>query len=160
MTTAESPFARVHRKLVAARIQFLSQLARFNKTELAQAAPGEEWSPLQVALHLYIADGLYLDEIKRVQQEDNPLIIDLEEETPQQTRAAEAPPSLDAVMAGMAARREAIFEYLSHLPEEAWERPFHHKRWGQLKFYQLINVLTRHDEDHAEQLVRMKAVLQ
>ncbi|HEY7416443.1 MAG TPA: DinB family protein, partial [Ktedonobacteraceae bacterium] len=109
MTTAEKPFAKAHRKLVDARIQFLGQLAKFSKAELTQPAQGEEWTPIQVAQHLYIADGLILDELKRVQQEDNPLIAALEEEMSRQINAAEPPVSLDAVMAGMAARREALF---------------------------------------------------
>lgn len=160
MTTTEKPFAKAHRKLVDARIQFLGQLAKFSKAELAQSVPGEDWTPVQIAQHLYIADGLVLDELKRVQQEDNPLIAVLEEETPRQTNAAEPPASLDAVMAGMAARREAIFEFLSQLPDEAWERPFQHQNKGQLKFYQLVNILPQHEQLHTEQLAKMKAALQ
>lgn len=160
MTTAEKPFAKARRKLVDARIQFLSQLAKFSKKELTQTAPGEDWTPIQIAHHLYIADGLALDELKRVQQEDNPLIADLREETPRQTEAAEPPVSLDAVMAGMAARREALFEFLSQLPDEAWERPFQDKSKGQLKFYQLVNILPKHEEIHTEQLTKIKAAMQ
>lgn len=160
MTTTEKPFAKARRKLVDTRIQFLSQLAKFRKAELTQSVPGEEWTPVQIAQHLYIADGLILDELKRVQQEDNPLIAVLEEEVPRQTNAAEPPVSLDAVMAGMAARREALFEFLSQLPDEAWERPFQHYSRGQLKFYQLVNSLSKHEQIHTEQLVKMKAALQ
>jgi hypothetical protein len=65
--------------------------------------------------------------------------------------------SLDAVLAGMAARRKEIFEYLASLPVDAWERPFRHPNWGQLKFYQLVNILPAHDRTHAEQLTEIKA---
>ncbi len=157
MATVENPFDKVRRKMVAARIEFMEQLAKFNKDELTMQPAGDEWSPLQLAHHLYIADGLALEQMRIVQDEDNPLIIAIEEETPILTRASEPPVSLDAVLAGMAARREEIFEYLASLPVDAWERPFRHPNWGQLKFYQLVNILPAHDRMHAEQLTDIKA---
>ncbi|HEX6483492.1 MAG TPA: DinB family protein, partial [Ktedonobacteraceae bacterium] len=79
-------------------------------------------------------------------------------ETPRRTRASEPPASLDAVLAGMAARREELFEYLASLPADAWERPFRHPKWGERKFYQLVNVLPLHDQMHAQQLANLKEV--
>lgn len=156
MTTVESPFAKARRKMVAARIEFMSQLAKFSKEELTQHGSDEEWSPLQIAFHLYVADGLALEQAQKVQTQDNPMLDNLAEEVPTQTRAAEPPTSLDAVLGGMAARREELFAYLSDLPAEAWERPFQHPEWGQRKFYQLINVLPMHDQIHTQQLVAIK----
>ena len=57
----------------------------------------------------------------------------------------------------MAARREEVFQYLSELPVDAWERPFRHPNWGQLKFYQMVNILPQHDKLHAQQLADIKA---
>lgn len=159
MTTAEKPFAKARRKLVDARIQFLSQLAKFSKQELTQTAPGEDWTPIQIAHHIYIADGLLLEALKRVQQEDNPL-VSVVEEAPRQTEAAEPPASLDAVMAGMAARREATLEFLSQLPDEAWERPLQEKSKGPMKFYQLVNGISNHEQSHIEQLTKIKSAMQ
>jgi len=159
MATLENPFEKVRRKMVAARIEFMGQLAKFNKYELTRAPAEGEWSPLELANHLYIADGLAIEQIQFVQNEDNPLIIATEEETPRLTRAAQPPASLEAVLAGMAARREEIFEYLSSLPVEAWERPFRHPQWGQCKFYQLVNVLPIHDQMHTQQLADIKAAI-
>ena len=92
-----------------------------------------------------------------VQKEDNPLLANLEEDTPRLTRASEPPASLDAVLAGMAARREELYEYMANLPLDAWERPCRNPNWGQLKFYQLVNVLPAHDRTHAQQLTNIKA---
>lgn len=156
MTTVESPYEKVRRKMVAARIEFLGQLAKFSSDELAQQSDEGEWSPLQLAHHLYIADGLALAEMKRVQEEDNPLLEDLAEVTPRLTQESEPPVSLDAVLAGMAARREEIFQYLSQLPDDAWERPYRHEEWGQRKFYQLVNVVPFHDQQHTQQLAKMR----
>jgi len=157
MATVENPFDKVRRKMVAARIEFMEQLAKFSKEEVTRQPAEDEWSPLQLAHHLYIADGLALEQMRIVQDEDNPLVIAAEEETPILTRASEPPVSVDAVLAGMAARREEIFEYLAILPVDAWERPFRHPNWGQLKFYQLVNILPAHDRMHAEQLSDIKA---
>ena len=156
MTTVENPYDKVRRKMVAARIEFMSQLAKFSEDELTKRPAEGEWSPLELAHHLYIADGLALEEMHRVQDEDNPLVVDTQEEAPRMTRAAESPATLDAVLAGMAARREEIFEYLSTLPTEAWERPFRHPAWGQLKFYQIVNILPQHDQMHAQQLAAIR----
>lgn len=160
MSTVENPFDKVRHKMVAARIEFMGQLAKFSSEELAQNPAGEEeWTPLQLAYHLYIADGLALETLQQIQSEDNPLIEDLGKETPRRTRAAEPPASLDAVLAGMAARREEIFQYLSELPDDAWERPLRHPTFGQIKFYQVVNVLPAHDKTHAQQLADIKAAI-
>jgi hypothetical protein len=158
MSTVENPFDKVRRKMVAARIEFMGQLAKFSNEELTRNPAGEdEWTPLQLAYHLYIADGLALETMQKIQDEDNPLIEDLGEETPRRTREAEPPNSLDAVLAGMAARREEIFQYLSELPEDAWERPLRHPAFGQIKFYQVVNVLPTHEKTHTQQLADIKA---
>jgi hypothetical protein len=156
MTTVETSFEKVRRKLLAARIEFMGQLAKFGKDELTQQPTDSAWSPLQLAYHLYIADGLALEQMRRVQNEDAPLLDDLAEEVPRLTNCAEPPASLDAVLAGLAARREELFEYLSSLPDDAWSRPFRHPQGGERKFYQLVNVLPHHDQEHARQLTAIK----
>ena len=156
MTATESSFDKVRRKMVAARIEFMGQLAKFSKEALKLAPNEGEWSPLQLAHHLYIADGLALEQMRRVQEEDNPLIADLSVETPHLTRTSDPPVSLDAVLGGMAARREELYEYLSALPDDNWVRPFRHETWGDLKFYQLVNILPDHDKRHAQQLVELR----
>ncbi len=158
MTTVDSPFEKVRRKMVAARIEFMGQLAKFSAEELAQAPAEAEWSPLKLAHHVYIADGLALEQMQLIQTEENPLISNVGQEAPNRTNASEPPVSLDAVLAGMAARREEIFEYLSRLPAEAWERPFRHPEWGDRKFYQMVNVLPTHDQIHAQQLASIREI--
>ena len=160
MTATESSFDKARRKMVAARIEFMGQLAKFSKAALKLAPTEGEWSPLQLAHHLYIADGLALEQMQQVQNEDNPLLIDSTEAAPQRTREAEVPVSLDAVLAGMAARREEIFTYLASLPADTWERPMRHPAWGQIKFYQFVNILPQHDMQHARQLSSIKARFQ
>ncbi len=160
MATVENPFEKIRDKLVTARIEFMSQLARFSNNELTKQFSTEEWSPLQLAHHLYIADGLALEQMQKIQDEDNPLLANTGEVAPQATWEAELPVSLESVLAGMAARREEIFAYLSSLSTEAWECPAQHPVWGQIKFYQFVNVLPQHDQQHARQLASIKARFQ
>ena len=159
MTTVENPYEKVRRKMVTARIEFMGQLAKFSKDELKKRTAEGEWSALELAYHLYIADGLALEQIQRVQSEDNPQIVATEEEAPRLTRESTPPVSLESVLSGMAARREEIFQYLSTLPAEMWDRPFRHHAWGQRKFYQLVNILPFHDQMHTQQLVSIKESL-
>jgi hypothetical protein len=157
MATLENPYEKVRSKMVAARLEFIGQLATFSNNEITREPGENEWSPLQLANHLYVADGLALEQMQIVQNEDNPLIADVGEEAPRRTRSSEPPVSLEAVLAGMAARREELYKYIATLPVDAWERPFRHPSWGHLKFYQLVNVLPAHDRTHAQQLTNIKA---
>jgi uncharacterized damage-inducible protein DinB len=157
MAIVDSSFEKARHKMVAARIQFMGQLAKFSKEALTQRPIEGMWSPLQIAHHLYIADGVAIEQIQLVQNEDNPFISDGGKIIPQLTEQAETPVSLDAVLGGMAARREEIFEVLASLPAEAWERPFRHEEWGNRKFYQLVNVLPLHDQQHTHQLAEIYA---
>lgn len=156
----ESSFDKARRKLVMTRIELIGQLAKFSKDELTQHPVEGEWSPVQIAHHVYITEGLALEQIHRVQDEDNPFVPDISADSPQQVRElAEAPASLEAILTGIAARREELFEYLSSLPEDTWTRPFRHEKWGDRKFYQLVNVLPIHDQQHTQQLAAIKAAL-
>lgn len=159
MATLENPFEKVRPKMVSARIELISQLAKFGHDELTTSPSPDTWSALEIAHHIYVTDGLVLDQLRAIQEEENPLIPAPEEEGPRQTRASEPPSSLESVLSGMAARREELFEYLSTLSVEGWERPFRHPHWGQLKFYQLVNVLPQHDATHSQQLAELKAVV-
>src|SRR3954452_22417090 len=118
MAAIENPFGKVHTKMVAARIELMSQLAKFGHDELAWSPASDKWSALEIAHHVYISDGLALEQIRLVQDEDNPQILAVEDEAPRRTHESQPPASLEAILAGMAARREEIFEYLNSLTPE------------------------------------------
>ena len=148
----KSAFARAQRKLVAARIEFLAALARIQPAEISITPIEEEWSPLQIAYHLSITDGLALEQMRRIQEEDNPQIVNITEVAPHIPTDGSNPLSLASVLATMTAQREAIFRYLSNLPEAAWERTFQQEQWGQRKFYQFVNMLPLQDKMATRQL--------
>jgi hypothetical protein len=150
--TEESAFTRAQRKMLAARIEFLAALARVRLAELSITPTEGELSPLQIAYHLSITDGLALEQMRRIQEEDNPQIVNITEIAPQILTNSSSPLSLAAVLATMTAQREAIFRYLSNLPEMAWERSFQQEQWGQRKFYQFVNMLPLQDKMATRQL--------
>lgn len=161
MAQLDNPLEKVRRKMVNARIEFMGQLAKFSREELQKHPVIGEWSPLELAHHLYIADGLALEQMRKVQDEENPLIIALDERAPELTNetVTETPLTLESILGGMAARREEIFEYLGTLSAEAWQRPLQSKKWGSMKFYQLVNILPQHDQQHTQQLAMMKQLM-
>jgi len=138
-----SSFVRAQRKMVAARIEFLVALARIQPADLCIAPTEEEWSPLQIAYHLSITDGLALEQMRRIQEEENPQIVNIAEIAPHILTDGSTSLSLASILATMTAQREAIFRYLSNLPETAWERTFQQEQWGQQKFYQFVNQIGR-----------------
>ena len=132
--------------MIAARIEFLAALARVQSANLSTAPAEEEWSPLQIAHHLSIIDALALEQMHRIQEEDNPLIVHIAESNPHILTDTSSPLSLEFVLTTMTAQRKAIFHYLASLPETAWERSFQQEHWGQSKFYQFVNLLPLHDK--------------
>ncbi len=160
MATLENPFEKVRPKMVAARIELFSHLAKFTHEQLTMSPAPDEWSALDIAHHVYLSDGEALEQMHQVQEEENPQIQAFDDESNRRKLKAEKPPvSLEAVLGGMAARREEIFEYLNTLPPADWERPLRHSRYGPLQFYQLVNILPQHDQIHARQLADLKAAI-
>jgi len=155
--TEKPIFARVQRKMIAARIEFLAALARVQSIELPNIPTEEECSPLQIAYHLSITDGLALEQMYRIQEEDTPQIINIAEIATHTPVNLSSPSSLPSILATMTAQREAIFRYLASLPESAWARSFHQEQWGQHKFEQFINLLPLHDKLATHQLEMIRA---
>jgi len=72
MATLENPFEKVRPKMVAARIELLSAAGKVQADELTRSPEQDEWSALEIANHVYLADGLALEQMQLVQDEDNP----------------------------------------------------------------------------------------
>jgi hypothetical protein len=152
MMTEENAFVRVQRRMVAARIEFLATLARFQPDELSITPAGEEWSPLQIVYHLSINDGLALEQMRFIQEEDHPQLVNIAELVPSLAVSSSSSLSLASLLATMTMQREALYRYLSKLPETAWERTFQQEQWGLRTFSQFVNLLPLHDKMAMRQL--------
>jgi hypothetical protein len=159
MAEGEAPFAVLRRKMVVARIDFMSQLATFQHEDLTRILTEDGISPLLVTHHLLITDMLALQHMQRIQSEDNPQFDTFIQQLPIGTAEAEQPLSLEEILTKMATQRAELFTYLAQIPLPGWERPFGSALWGSRKFYQLVNVLPLHDRQHSRQLVAMRTQL-
>ncbi|GLV58210.1 hypothetical protein KDH_50430 [Dictyobacter sp. S3.2.2.5] len=159
MAGIESPFVKVRRRLVMARIEFMSQLAAFQPEDLSRSLTAEGESPLLIAHHLATIEVVALQQLQRIQSEDNPHFDTLLQLLPVETELGDAVLSLDSVLVEMSDRRSELLSYLSQAPLSNWERPFVFASWGSRKFYQLVNMLPLHDRQHARQLATMRAHL-
>ncbi len=153
MTDEESYFEKVQRKLIAARIAFMSQLATVRADDLLKPAGTNAWSPLQITQHLCVVDEVVLEQMRRVQQEDNPFIESISEQVPPLTITAEPPVALATMLTRMQTWRMQLFSYLASVPTEHWQRPLRHQQWGQFTFYQFAASLALHDQQHTRQFL-------
>jgi hypothetical protein len=159
MSGIEAPFAALRRKMVVARIDFMSQLATFRHEDLTRSLAEDNISPLLITRHLLVTDILALKHMQRVQSEDNPQFDTFIQLLPIETTEAEPPPALDEILAKMAVQRDELFAYLAQIPLAGWERPFCSASWESRKFYQLVNVLPLHDRQHSRQLTNIRTHL-
>ncbi|HTI13701.1 MAG TPA: DinB family protein [Dictyobacter sp.] len=149
----------VCQKLITSRIEFVSQLARFRSEELVLQVVPSGWSPLQVAYHLSLIDGLALTQMCLIQEMDNPQLDNLADQASHLGQELPLPLSLDHVLTQMAARRKELFTYLEQLSLDAWQRSFHYAAWGVHTLYQLVMMLPLYDLQHTQQLTTLKAFM-
>lgn len=157
MVGNEHPFVHVRRKMVVARIEFMSRLAAFTPTQLTQSMVDDELSPLSIAHHLHEVDSLALQAMHSVQEQDNPLLPDLLEAPARSIQKKSEYNSLEAVLTAMVVQREQLFTYLASLSLSSWLRPCHFYDAELRTFYQLVSILPLHDQQHARQLAMLKA---
>jgi hypothetical protein len=157
MASEEITFEQVWWRMVAARLEFMCQLAKFRADELERPPQNGGSSPLQVVMQVYMTDGLILEQLRSVQEEDNPSISRMISPLP--TSVAEPFVTLEKLLTDMATRRTTIFQYLASLSEAGWKHSLHHKAWGVLDFCQLASLLALYDQQHTQQLVALQEVL-
>lgn len=158
MVQEEAPFVAARAKLVRVRLELLRQLMQFQPEELTFSANPAEWSPLQVAYHIYLTDEILLQCTRQIQEEENPLMVSIGEEHSRLVHETGHQLPFATVLDGMVTRREALLNYLASLPATAWERPLRHALRGNLRFDQWIDMLPEHDLKHIRQLADMRAV--
>ena len=157
MTDEESYFEKVQRKLIAARIAFMSQLAAIRADDLRKPAGTNVWSPLQITQHLCATDEIVLEQMRCVQAEDNPFIESIAEQAPPLIMTTEPLVALATVLTTMQTWRMQLFSYLASVPPEHWRRPLQHQQWGQFTFYQFAASLALHDQQHTRQFLAINS---
>jgi hypothetical protein len=153
---SEDTFEDVRWRMVATRVEFISQLARFQKKELTRPSVIGTMSPLCIAYHLSLVDQCALHHMHCIQEQDNPSLTNITSEATRLHTQVKRLPSLSSLLTSMAATRVELFAYLAQLSPPAWQRPFQHIEWGTCEFRHLVVMLPLYDRQHTQQLVMLK----
>ncbi len=142
--------------MVATRVEFISQLARFQKKELVRPSAIGTMSPLRITHHLSLVDQCALRHIRCIQEESNPTLTSVTTEATHLHAQLKRFSSFSTLLTSMAANRVELFTYLAQLPQAAWQRPFQHTEWGSCEFHHLVAMLPLYDRQHTQQLIMLK----
>lgn len=114
---------------------------------------GTGWTALETLCHLRDYEAIFLVRAKLTMEQDFP---DLPF-TPPDTMAEEHAYNQQAVWevyADWVKNREAFFTYLADVPEAGWERAGNHPRRGRFTLLDQLMLISWHDLNHMEQIVR------
>jgi hypothetical protein len=113
-------------------------------------APGK-WSMRQVLMHLVDQEQLYLDRLRRVAADDQPLMWDTIADHWTQRLFSDRR-SLQTAAALYRATRDSAIELARLAPQEIWAREGVHVGIGKLSFARLLAMMHGHTERHLEHL--------
>lgn len=127
----------------------IAQLADGLPDNMVDWVPGpDRWSVRMVVAHLFNAERLFQARLERILAECNPLLprFGPEEAIPGSDQ------SLDDLVAGFRARRQATLKLLYSLRPEDWHRAARHETQGPTSMLKQVLTLANHDTDHLGQL--------
>jgi hypothetical protein len=156
LVLAEDTFEDVRWRMVATRVEFISQLARFPRKDLVRPSAIGTMSPLRITHHLSLVDQCALRHMRCIQEQHNPMLTSITSEATYLHAQLKRSSSLSTLLTAMAATRVELFAYLAQLPQSAWQRPFQHAEWGSCEFRHLVAMLPLYDRQHTQQLIMLK----
>ena len=146
-------------EMLAARGELLKQLKGL-RGDRAQTRPEpNEWSVVEVLQHVADIDSLMVrrfGEIKAGKAELSP-------NTPADWEAARSAAERDGlagVIRRLYATRTAVLDAVSDMEAADLERSAKHPRYGEMTMRQLVEMIVRHDLDHAQQIAKTRAVVE
>jgi FMN phosphatase YigB (HAD superfamily) len=128
--------------------------ANFSTSTWKTSSEINEWTPVEILCHLRDVDQeVNLPRIRRILEEDNPLLAGIDTDDWAITRAYSTQSGPDAMRGFMQARMN-ILNILMGLPSEAWQRPCRHTIFGRTTLAELVNFMATHDRNHIQQFCR------
>jgi hypothetical protein len=113
----------------------------------------EEWSIMEVICHLRDAEERSLGRVKRMREEDRPLLEGYDPaELARTSRYQEE--SLEAALAAFVDARRSHTELLGSGGDPVWSRTGIHEEFGEISVQQLTAHMTAHDAIHLAQISR------
>jgi uncharacterized damage-inducible protein DinB len=113
---------------------------------LARPGPGD-WSIQELVIHVADSDDIAIDRMKRILTEDNPSLLNADENA-YIARLLPEEQSLDDALTLFEVGRKQWSRVLRKLPDDAFARYGTHNRRGVLTLADMIEGYTRHVEHH------------
>jgi hypothetical protein len=122
--------------------------------ELDRRPPGSDWSAREVAHHLADSETTAYVRLRRLIAEDNPLILDYDEEAFARRLHYDRP--IEPSLAVLRAVREASLQLLESLTPAEWDRSGTHSISGPYSVDGWLRSYANHCHDHADQIRRAR----
>ena len=146
-------------EMLAARGELLKSLQGLH-LETAETRPEpNEWSTMEVLQHVADVDSVQLRRFGEVLQGKG----DLSKYDPAEwegARAEAARDGLSGVLLRLSAARLELLKAISTLTQADLERSGRHARYGLMTGRQLVEMVIKHDRDHAQQIAKTRAVVE
>ncbi len=114
--------------------------------------PSDDWTLNDVLNHFIFVEGRYQERLRRVVEEENPIVpAILPEDTPLDDQAKTA----DLLQQFKEIRAQTI-SFLKSLSPGQWQRPAVHERTGPTTLRFLVQLLIEHDIEHMNQIVQLQ----
>lgn len=110
------------------------------------------WSPGEIVDHLLAVEQIYLQQIRRLLREEEPLLPPLH--PPNERRYASV--GLPVAAARFRQARAMTLTTLQDLPPGAWQRAGIHEAKGRITLRFIVQSLVEHDIEHTNQLVEIR----
>jgi uncharacterized damage-inducible protein DinB len=114
-------------------------------------APGE-WSIRETLFHILVSDGLLVERVERMLNEDNPAL----NAVPGWTAESKQSLTARAILDHFSRSRTNLIARLQHLSAEAWARRGVHEEWGEVTLLAQATYFARHERSHWAQIVRAR----
>jgi hypothetical protein len=114
-----------------------------------------EWSIKEVCCHLRDFSEIDGERIRRMLNEDDPLLPSYDQEALARERDYQSE-SMPLVLTATRAFSGGFAYLLENLSEEEWQRTGRHEQWGATSVAQLAQLQTDHASEHLEQIKALR----
>lgn len=145
--------------LLAARAELLKSLQGLREDTARKRPEPEEWSTVEVLQHVADIDQLMVLRFVEIQagRPDLPKYDLADWEGARREAEREG---LPGVLLRLGTARQEVLQAVSSLSQADLQKAGRHYRYGPMTTLQLVELLLRHDRDHAEQIAKTRATVE
>ena len=151
--------ARLLRDLLANRGQLLQQLQEMREDTAGTRPEPEEWSTVEVLLHVADVDELAVRRFGEIRS-GKPAMSGYNTADWEKARTSAQRDGLAGVLLRLHTARQEMLQAVSDLSDADLEKAASHPRYGQMTIRQVIEMGLRHDLDHAQQIAKTRAAVE